>query len=81
MSKEIKTFALFLAEAPTLFVLFILSHGNAHGKIETDHKGNDHKFFTTKSVFQALKKNAFLKDALKLVFIGVSLTHDCSLEN
>jgi hypothetical protein len=63
---------LFSDVAPTLFILFILSHGTADGKIQTDHRGN-YESFTTKAVFEALKKNEFLKDALKLVFLGVSL--------
>ena len=68
---------LFSVEAPTLFILFISSHGDADGKILTDKtkliKGKDtYESFTTESVFLALKKNPCLKDALKLVFFGVS---------
>jgi hypothetical protein len=61
---------LFLAEAPTLFILFILSHGNANGIIYTDHVGSD-EFFTEKSVSDALKKNEFLKGVVKLLFLQV----------
>jgi hypothetical protein len=68
-----------IAEKPTLFMLFILSHGKADGKIQTHHLLDEHdpkknyETFTTESVFRALKENAFLKDALKLVFLGVSI--------
>jgi hypothetical protein len=66
---------LFSAEAPTLFILFILSHGKEGGVIETDHKNHEGSFetFTTKSVFHALKGNPFLKNTLKLIFFGVSI--------
>jgi hypothetical protein len=51
-----------------------LSHGDADGKIMTDQKTQgteSYETFTTASVFEALKYNALLKDALKLVFLGV----------
>lgn len=71
---------MFSDEAPTLFILFILSHGYADGKIATDtkipHEGEprevEYETFSTKSVFEALKANAFIKDTLKLLFLGVS---------
>jgi len=62
---------------PTLFILFILSHGDADGKIMTDHKlegTEDYETFTTASVFEALNRNKRLNDALKLVFLGVSFS-------
>jgi hypothetical protein len=72
-----KNSTLFSDEAPTLFILFISSHGNADGKILTERKvliegKKEYESFTTESVFRALRENSFLKDALKLVFIGVS---------
>jgi len=59
-----------------MFIVFILSHGDENGKILTDKKiqteGREgYESFTTESVFEALKENACLKDALKLVFFGV----------
>jgi len=64
------------AITPTMFFLFILSHGDADGKIHTDYPNqNDKRSFETfsvNSVFEALKDNALLKDTLKLVFLGVS---------
>jgi hypothetical protein len=65
------------SDVPSLFILFILSHGNTDGRIETDEKilmeGREHyDNFTTETVIKALKNNDALKDAVKLVFFGVS---------
>lgn len=72
-------FRVFSDEAPTLFILIISSHGSADGHIQTDRKipiesepgMQRYETFTTKIVFEALKTNAWLKDAPKLVFFGV----------
>jgi hypothetical protein len=63
---------------PTLFILFILSHGAADGKIMTDQKAQgttNNESFTTGAVFRALKDNKWLDKALKLVILGVSFEY------
>jgi hypothetical protein len=76
---------------PTLFVLFILYHGAADGKIMTDQKAQGattNESFTTEAVFHALKDNKWLDKALKLVILRVSFEYllfrapiCCLLEN
>jgi hypothetical protein len=67
----------FADQQPTLFILFILSHGDADGKIMTHHYNQQGHYdkFTTKSVFHALKGNLYLENALKLIFLGVSFKY------
>jgi hypothetical protein len=67
-------FILYSDEAPTVFVLFVLSHGQPEGIIQThfiDPAGG-YETFTTESVFEALKANTFLESAVKVLFLGVS---------
>jgi len=59
--------------APTLFLLFILSHGGENGKIFTDSKPKEPlDFFTTFEVWDALKGNKLLENCLKINFFGVN---------
>jgi hypothetical protein len=55
------------ADPPTVFILFILSHGDADGVIYTD-QGNS---FTIYEVWDALAGNQFLEDCLKINVFGV----------
>jgi hypothetical protein len=68
------------SDTPTLFILFILSHGDADGKIMTDTKTpgkENYESFTTEAVVRALKSNKLLENTLKLVFFGVSFLASC----
>jgi hypothetical protein len=56
---------------PDVFILFILAHGDKDGEIQTDIKGYS---FTTFEIWEALKSNDLLKEAVKIFFFGVSLT-------
>jgi len=57
---------------PTLFLLFILSHGGENGRIITDTKTSPpYDFFTTFQVWEALEKNKMLQNCLKINFFGV----------
>jgi len=56
---------------PTLFILFILSHGGIDGRILTDSKPNEIQYFTTFQVWDALKENKLLGQSLKVNFFGV----------
>jgi hypothetical protein len=53
---------------PDVFILLILAHGEEDGKILTDSQDY---FFTTFQVWEALKSNVLLKDAVKINFFGV----------
>jgi len=54
-------------DPPTVFMLFILSHGDADGVIYTD-KGDS---FTIYDVWDALAGNQLLDDCLKVNVFGV----------
>ncbi|XP_059480484.1 uncharacterized protein LOC132199609 [Neocloeon triangulifer] len=59
-----------LNEEPSVFLLFILSHGTRNGKIFTDHKDKvtgEYEQFTSVQVIESLKA---LKNSLKVVFFG-----------
>jgi len=65
-------FSIILDEVPTLFLLFILSHGEKNGVILTDTKNSDEfESFTTQQVCESLKQNKHLKNCLKVTFFGV----------
>jgi len=53
---------------PTVFMLFILSHGDANGKIYTEQEGAS---FTIYDVWDALADNHLLEECLKINVFGV----------
>ncbi|XP_065344130.1 uncharacterized protein LOC135942108 [Cloeon dipterum] len=60
---------------PSVFVLFILSHGHRNGSIDTDYlgsvfDGNKYISFTTKEVFDSLEILDKFKECLKIVNFG-----------
>ncbi|XP_059470365.1 uncharacterized protein LOC132193609 isoform X2 [Neocloeon triangulifer] len=57
-------------QAPSVFVLYILSHGKEKGVISTDtpHLSDQYETFNAKEVFHALKET--FPGSLKLVFLG-----------
>ncbi|XP_065334642.1 uncharacterized protein LOC135935939 [Cloeon dipterum] len=65
------------SDVPSVFVLYILSHGDIDGKIFTDHSQNDDPkdfiCFTTTEIFESLKMLTGFEDCLKLINFGVSL--------
>lgn len=58
---------------PTVFILFVLSHGGENGVIYTDHAPNMADQFTTYDVWDALGGNPLLQDALKINIFGVRM--------
>jgi hypothetical protein len=56
-------------QKPDVFILLVLAHGNKDGKICTD---DEKYFFTTFQVWNLLKANELLKEAVKINFFGVS---------
>ncbi|CAB3387873.1 Hypothetical predicted protein [Cloeon dipterum] len=60
-------------DVPSVFALFVLSHGERNGKIFTDDYSIEHRnefvHFTTADVFEALKKTEF-EGCLKLINFG-----------
>ncbi|XP_065334647.1 uncharacterized protein LOC135935944 [Cloeon dipterum] len=62
------------SDVPSVFVLYILSHGDIDGKIFTDHSQNDDPkdfiCFTTTEIFESLKKLTGFEDCLKLINFG-----------
>ncbi|XP_065335878.1 uncharacterized protein LOC135936833 [Cloeon dipterum] len=62
------------SEVPSVFVLYILSHGYRDGIIFTDHyqneDPNDLIYFTTAEIFDSLKKLTGFEDCLKLLNFG-----------
>jgi hypothetical protein len=72
-----------LNKKPTLFILFILSHGDEHGRIYTDHPvvaGADKRFllpedtqsYLLSEITDRLKKMPFANECLFLIIVGVS---------
>ncbi|XP_065336620.1 uncharacterized protein LOC135937396 [Cloeon dipterum] len=63
-------------DVPSVFVLYILSHGHRDGKIYTDHyeSENSKEFvsFTTTDIFNSLKNLKLFDDCLKLINLGVN---------
>ncbi|CAB3382123.1 Hypothetical predicted protein [Cloeon dipterum] len=60
-------------DVPSVFVLFILSHGTENGIIWTDHvdgESNNYEFFTTEEVFDSLQKLQKFEKCLKVVNFG-----------
>ncbi|CAB3385435.1 Hypothetical predicted protein [Cloeon dipterum] len=61
-------------DVPSVFVLYILSHGDSDGKIFTDHyqneDPNDFICFTTTEIFESLKMLTGFEDCLKLINFG-----------
>ncbi|CAB3379771.1 Hypothetical predicted protein [Cloeon dipterum] len=60
-------------DVPSVFVLFILSHGLENGKILTDHVdgiSNNYECFTTEEVFDSLQKLQKFENCLKVVNFG-----------
>ncbi|CAB3387199.1 Hypothetical predicted protein [Cloeon dipterum] len=61
-------------DVPSVFVFYILSHGNRDGKIYTDHyESEDSKefvSFTTTDIFDSLKNLKLFDDCLKLINLG-----------
>jgi hypothetical protein len=72
-----------ISEAPSIFILIVLSHGDKGGKILTDFPldpteqssrilcNKDFDSFTTIDIVEQLKTVECLKDSLKLIFFGV----------
>ncbi|CAB3384229.1 Hypothetical predicted protein [Cloeon dipterum] len=62
------------SDVPSVFVLYILSHGYRDGKIFTDHyqneDPNDFISFTTTEIFDSLKKLTGFHDCLKFINFG-----------
>ncbi|XP_065336219.1 uncharacterized protein LOC135937067 [Cloeon dipterum] len=61
-------------DVPSVFVLYILSHGDTDGKIFTDHyqKEDQKDFicFTTTEIFESLKKLTAFEECLKFINFG-----------
>ncbi|CAB3386911.1 Hypothetical predicted protein [Cloeon dipterum] len=60
-------------DVPSVFVLFILSHGTENGRIATDYidkKTNDYERFTTDEVLDSLQKLDRFDNCLKIVNFG-----------
>ncbi|CAB3370747.1 Hypothetical predicted protein [Cloeon dipterum] len=58
-------------DVPSVFVLFILSHGDKSGTIATDHfDGGDNEYFTTDDVFDSLQRLKKFEKCLKIVNFG-----------
>ncbi|CAB3366512.1 Hypothetical predicted protein [Cloeon dipterum] len=57
---------------PSVFILFILSHGKRNGIIATDHKNESGKYvsFSTTEILDSLKELNSFKDSLKLIFFA-----------
>ncbi|CAB3379972.1 Hypothetical predicted protein [Cloeon dipterum] len=62
------------SEVPSVFVLYILSHGYRDGIIFTDHYQNEHSdeliFFTTTEIFESLKRLTGFEECLKFINFG-----------
>ncbi|CAB3377137.1 Hypothetical predicted protein [Cloeon dipterum] len=62
------------SEVPSVFVLYILSHGDRDGIIFTDHYQNEHSdeliFFTTTEIFESLKRLTGFEECLKFINFG-----------
>ncbi|XP_065333090.1 uncharacterized protein LOC135934989 [Cloeon dipterum] len=62
------------SDVPSVFVLYILSHGSRNGKILTDYHQNDDPndfiSFTTAEIFDSLKKLTGFEECLKFVNFG-----------
>ncbi|CAB3379975.1 Hypothetical predicted protein [Cloeon dipterum] len=62
------------SEVPSVFVLYILSHGDRDGIIFTDHYQNEHSdefiFFTTTEIFNSLKMLTGFEECLKFINFG-----------
>ncbi|CAB3380788.1 Hypothetical predicted protein [Cloeon dipterum] len=62
-----------LEEVPSVFILFVLSHGKSDGRIYTDHwneEFNDFTQFTTEDIFESLRKLELFNDCLKITVFG-----------
>ncbi|XP_059489715.1 uncharacterized protein LOC132204878 [Neocloeon triangulifer] len=60
-----------ITEAPSVLLLFILSHGDENGLIYTDHKVDTaYETFTTKEVIDKLKSHKDLEKCLKIIVFG-----------
>ncbi|XP_065336571.1 uncharacterized protein LOC135937350 [Cloeon dipterum] len=59
-------------DVPSVFVLYILSHGHIDGEIFTDHYENSNKFisFSTTDIFDSLKNLTLFEDCLKIINFG-----------
>ncbi|XP_065336569.1 uncharacterized protein LOC135937349 [Cloeon dipterum] len=61
-------------DVPSVFVLYILSHGNIDGEIFTDHYESEDsdKFisFSTTDIFDSLKNLTLFEDCLKIINFG-----------
>ncbi|XP_065344126.1 uncharacterized protein LOC135942105 [Cloeon dipterum] len=60
-------------DVPSVFVLFILSHGTENGTILTDHfkrNTNDYERFARDEVFDSLQKLTKFEESLKIVNFG-----------
>ncbi|XP_059488485.1 uncharacterized protein LOC132204174 isoform X2 [Neocloeon triangulifer] len=73
LSNPSEIFQLFnIKEAPSVLLLFILSHGDENGLIYTDHKvDTKYETFTTKEVIDMLKSHKDLEKCLKIIVFGV----------
>jgi hypothetical protein len=60
-----------VTEPPTVFMLFVFSHGDENGVIYTDQKSIKDDFFTIYDVWDALSNNLFLEECLKINIFGV----------
>jgi len=67
---------------PTVFILFLLTHGGCDGKVVTDHttdptvnpkKVEHHHYesYNVSEVWDSLKKMSFAADCLFILFFGV----------